>query len=126
MPFICMAPSPSKAMAGRSGWANLAPMAYGTPGPMVASVPDSEPRCSVAVNFRCRAYQLAADPESDETMALAGSRSESSQNSRWGLTIPSLSLSVMAWRCMVSHQPDTLASTVSRQDRSSLRVSNGR
>ena len=29
-------------MAVRSGWPNLAPMPYGTPGPMVARVPDSE------------------------------------------------------------------------------------
>jgi hypothetical protein len=39
-PFICMAPSPAKTMTGRSGCANLAPMPYGTAGPMVASVPD--------------------------------------------------------------------------------------
>lgn len=44
IPFICIAPSPTKAIPGRSGCAHFAPMAYGTPGPMVASVPDSEPR----------------------------------------------------------------------------------
>ena len=27
-------------MTGRSGWANFAPIAYGTPGPIVASVPE--------------------------------------------------------------------------------------
>ena len=48
MPFICIAPSPTKAIAGRSGWANLAPMTYGTPGPIVARVPDSEPRMPAA------------------------------------------------------------------------------
>jgi len=43
IPFICMAPSPTSAMTGRPGWPNFAPMAYGTPGPIVARVPDSEP-----------------------------------------------------------------------------------
>ena len=27
MPFICIAPSPTSAITGRSGWANLAPIA---------------------------------------------------------------------------------------------------
>ena len=40
------------------------------------------------MNLRCRAYQLAADPESAATMALAGRRVESSQTRRCGLTNP--------------------------------------
>ena len=45
-PFICIAPSPTRAYAGRSGCANLAPMAYGTAQPMVAKVPDRVARMS--------------------------------------------------------------------------------
>ena len=41
-----MAPSPSNAIAGRSGCANFAPIAYGTALPIVASVPESDPRMS--------------------------------------------------------------------------------
>jgi hypothetical protein len=41
-PFICIAPSPTRAMATRSGCANFAAIAYGTPAPIEASVPDSE------------------------------------------------------------------------------------
>ena len=76
-PFICMAPSPTSAKTGRSGCANLAAIAYGTPAPMVASVPESEP----IIPWRrrtSRAYQLAAEPESEVTMAPSGSRLESS------------------------------------------------
>ena len=32
----------------------------------------------------------------------------------------------MAWRCIVSHQPDTFVSIVSRHDRSALRSSRGK
>src|ERR1700754_4567131 len=85
MPFICMAPSPVSAIAGRSGWANLAPIAYGTAAPMVARPPDSDPRTSPRMR-RCRAYQLATEPESAVTIASSGSRSESSQTIRMGLT----------------------------------------
>ncbi len=42
MPFICIAPSPTSAITVRSGCAYLAAIAYGTPGPMVASPPESE------------------------------------------------------------------------------------
>ena len=100
MPFICIAPSPTKAMPGRSGWAHFAPITYGTPGPMVARVPDSEPR-TPAGNFRWRAYQLAADPESAAMIALAGMPLDSSQKIRIGLTG---SASVIAVRCTVVHQ----------------------
>ena len=42
MPFIWIAPSPTSAITGRSGYANFAAIAYGTPGPIVASVPESD------------------------------------------------------------------------------------
>src|SRR5690606_40502388 len=83
--LICMAPSPTSATTGRSGWANLAAIAYGTPEPMVARVPESEPRMSPR-NLMSRAYQLAADPESQVTIAFSGMRDESSQKTRCGLT----------------------------------------
>jgi hypothetical protein len=51
MLFICMAPSATKAMPGRSGCAHFAPITYGTAGPIVAKVPDNEPR-TPAGNFR--------------------------------------------------------------------------
>src|SRR3954471_20772646 len=57
-----MAPSPTSATTGRSGWANLAPIAYGTAAPMVARVPDSEPRIVPRIR-RWRAYHVAAQPE---------------------------------------------------------------
>ncbi len=63
MPFISIAPSPTVAMTGRSGCASFAAIAYGTPGPIVASPPESEaimPRRS----FTSRAYQSAEEPES--------------------------------------------------------------
>src|ERR1044072_7397624 len=41
MPFICIAPSPTSAITGRSGFVNFAATAHGTPGPIVASVPAS-------------------------------------------------------------------------------------
>src|SRR3954470_2417105 len=82
--FICIAPSPTNAMTGRSGWAYLAPIAYGTAAPLVARVPASDPR-PPARNFRSRAYQLAAEPESEVTIALSGRRGFSSQNNSIGL-----------------------------------------
>ena len=63
----------------------MAPIAYGTAGPMVASVPESDPRTSPRIR-RKRAYQFAADPESEVTIALLGSRSDSSHTIRMGLT----------------------------------------
>src|SRR4051812_29311081 len=72
MLFICIAPSPTSAMTGRPGWANLAAIAYGTAAPIEASPPDSEhiwPRWI----FRSRAYQFAHDPESLVMMASGGS-----------------------------------------------------
>ena len=84
---------------------------------MVASVPDSEPRTSPR-NFSWRAYQFADEPESAATMALAGSRVDSSRNSSIGLTgLASTSASAS----MVRHQRSTPASMPSRQDRSSFR-----
>src|SRR4051812_49773607 len=72
MLFICMAPSPTSAMTGRPGWANLAAIAYGTAAPIEASPPESEhiwPRWIL----RSRAYQFAHDPESLVMMASGGS-----------------------------------------------------
>src|ERR1700747_2010841 len=101
-----MAPSPAKTMTGRPGGPNFAPIPYGTPGPMVASVPDSEPRMSPR-NFSWRAYQFADEPESAATMALAGSRVDSSRNSSIGLTgLASTSASAS----MDRHQGSTPAS----------------
>ena len=117
MPFICIAPSPANTITGRSGFPNLAPMPYGTPGPMVARLPDSDPRMSPR-NRNWRAYQLADEPESAVTIALSGSRGDSSANNRSGLTI---STDTIASICMVSHQRATLASMPSRHERSSLR-----
>ena len=109
-----MAPSPVSAIAGRSGWANLAPIAYGTAAPIVASVPDSEPRTAPRI-FRNRAYQFATEPESAATIAFGGSRSESSQTIRIGLT--GLASSI-AWRSIVPHHATTFSSIVSRHARS--------
>ena len=86
---------------------------------MVARFPESEPRI-VPLNFSCRAYQLAEDPESAATMASAGICPLSSQTSLIGLTKPGLSLSIMASSSVVSHQSATLDSIVSRHFRSSL------
>src|ERR1700710_61112 len=85
MLFICIAPSPTSATTARSGKANFAAMAYGTAAPIDASPPDSEhimPRRAL----RSRAYQLAHEPESLETIALAGIRGDNSQTVRCGLT----------------------------------------
>src|SRR5437763_13626264 len=84
MPFSCMAPSPQQAMATRSGNANFAAITYGTPGPIVARFPDSDP-IMPRRNFRSRAYQLAVDPESAEMMHLSGNRFDASQKTRCGL-----------------------------------------
>src|SRR6201994_435773 len=111
-PFICMAPSPAKTMDGRSGWPNLAPMPYGTPGPMVASVPDSDPRMSPR-NFSWRAYQFADEPESAATMASSGSRVDSSRNSSIGLTG---SAATSASASIDSHQRATSDSMPPRPD----------
>ncbi|GAA5231362.1 hypothetical protein GCM10025794_27030 [Massilia kyonggiensis] len=77
MLFICMAPSPTSAITGRSGCANLAAIAYGTAAPIDASPPDSEyiwPRCTL----RSRAYQFAQEPESLVTIASRASSGDSS------------------------------------------------
>src|SRR3569833_4163794 len=63
MLFICMAPSPTRAITGRSGWANLAAMAYGTAAPIEASPPESDAIIPRRI-FTSRAYQLAQEPES--------------------------------------------------------------
>lgn len=57
VPFMCIEPSPAKTITGRSGWPISASIPYGTPGPIVASVPRILPR-----KRNCRAYQLADEP----------------------------------------------------------------
>src|SRR5213596_1634873 len=64
MLFICMAPSPTRAMTGRPGWANFAPIAYGTAAPMDARPPDREHIMPRRI-LRSRANQFAQLPESD-------------------------------------------------------------
>src|SRR6059058_885071 len=84
MPFICIAPSPAYAIATRSGYANLAAITYGTPGPIVARLPLSDP-IMPRRNLRSRAYQLATEPESAEITQSSGRRFDASQKTRWGL-----------------------------------------
>ena len=69
-----------------------------------------------------RANQFAADPESDARIARSGSREDSSQNTRCGL---SGSASFIARRSITCHQSATPASTSLRQERSSLRFRRG-
>ena len=87
MPSICIAPSPSEAITGRSGYAIFAANAYGTPGPIVASVPERAAFIP-SRSFRCRAHQLVAEPESAVRMQSSGSRELSSWKTSSGL-IPS-------------------------------------
>src|ERR1700740_3209928 len=84
MPFISMAPSPTRAITTRSGKANFAAIAYGTPGPIVARVPDKEAIIPRRI-LRSRANQLAADPESEDRIQLSGKREDNSQKTRCGL-----------------------------------------
>src|SRR6266545_362583 len=113
-PFICIAPSPTSAIATRYGCANFAAIAYGTPGPIVARVPESDASIPLRT-LTSRANQFAAEPESEVRMQLSGSREESSQNTRWGLIG---SASVIARASISSHQSRTCFSIRSRQERS--------
>ena len=79
MPPICIAPSPTSAIATRSGNANLAAIAYGTPGTIVARLPDSIAFMPRRI-LMWRAYQFAAEPESLERIAFSGSWRESAVN----------------------------------------------
>ena len=121
MPFICMAPSPTSAITVRSGKANLAAMAYGTPGPMLARPPDRLAFMPLR-NLISRAYQFAAEPESQVRMALSGRRGDSSQNTRCGLTGLA---SFMARASITRHQRATFSSISVCQPRSVLRSSKG-
>ena len=87
----------------------------------MANVPDTEPR-TPSVNRRHLAYQLVDDPESAVTMALCGNRWDSSHTMRMGLAGLADS---MLWRSSVSHQSETLFSTVVRHERSCFSFSNG-
>src|SRR6185503_646086 len=78
MPSICIAPSPTSAIDTLSGKANLAAIVYGTPGHMVASVPESDAFMPSRI-FKLRANQLADDPESAVRIQLSGSFGDSSQ-----------------------------------------------
>ena len=71
MPPICMAPSPTMATDTRSGKPNLAAIPYGTPGTMVARLPDRDAFMPRRIRM-WRAYQSAAVPESDDKMAWSG------------------------------------------------------
>src|SRR4051794_10906584 len=105
------------ATTGRSGKANFAAMAYGTPQPIVARLPESVPIMPSRI-FTSRAYQFAADPESAERMARSGSRDDSSQNTRCGLMgFPGLS----ARASSTFHHREIIDSIHPRQERSVLR-----
>ena len=105
-------------MTGRPGCANFAAIAYGTPGTIVASVPESEARFPLR-SFNWRANQFVEEPESAVTIASSGSTCESSWTTRCGFIG---SASIMARRSTMSHQSSTFASIFSRQRRSSLRT----
>ncbi|SAL88940.1 hypothetical protein AWB74_08813 [Caballeronia arvi] len=122
MLFICMAPSPTSAMTGRSGNANFAAIAYGTAAPIDASPPESE-QCMPRFTFKSRAYQLATDPESLVTMAFAGTRVDNSQTVRCGFTPATLVAS--ARFSSVFHQSSIQPSMRLRHERSDFCSSRG-
>src|SRR6201993_3138982 len=110
-----------QAMATRSGKANFAAMTYGTPGPIVARFPDSDP-IMPSRNLRSRAYQLAVDPESAAMMQRSGSFGDSSQNTRSGLIG---SAGVMARSSTSFHHSTISFSIFSRHERLVLRFNSG-
>src|SRR5438067_9048001 len=108
-------------MATRSGKANFAAITYGTPGPIVARFPERDP-IMPRRNLRSRAYQLAAEPESEEMMQLSGSRDDNSQKTRCGL----IGLALVIARASMSFHHSTISSSIRfRQLRSFLRSSIG-
>src|SRR5260370_10805301 len=109
------------AIATRSGNANFAAITYGTPGPIVARLPESDPIIPRR-NLRSRAYQLAVDPESAATMQLSGS-DDNSQNTRCGLIGSAL---VIARFSISFHHSTISLSIFSRHERSALRCNIGR
>src|SRR5215471_5222678 len=121
IPFICIAPSPTIAIAILSGNQNFAAIAYGTPGPIVARLPDKEAIIPLLI-FRSRANQLAAEPESEVRMQESGNRGESSQKTRCGLIGLAL---LMALASSTFHHLAILFSIVCRQERSSFRFKYG-
>ena len=88
---------------------------------MVASPPESD-AIMPGRSLRSRAYQAALEPESPVTMQPSGSRGDSSQNTRCGL---SGSASFIARASSTRHQRATLRSTSARQRRSGLGLSKG-
>src|SRR3954470_5899326 len=63
IPSICMAPSPTMATGTRSGYANLAAIAYGTAGHMLDKFPESDAIIPSRI-FIFLASQKAEVPES--------------------------------------------------------------
>src|SRR5690349_24731986 len=84
MPIICMAPSPTNAMAIRFGKANFAAIAYGSAGHIVARFPEREAIIPLRILIS-RAYQFAVDPESAERIQSSGSFFDSSKKTLCGL-----------------------------------------
>src|ERR1700761_7362132 len=84
---------------------------------MDASPPESDEDCPCCTR-KSRAYQLAQDPLSLVTMALAGSSGDISHTTRCGLTGLA---SALARPSSFFHQATTLASTVFDHSRSALR-----
>src|SRR3954468_20260711 len=111
MLFICMAPSPTRAITGRSGSAYLAAIAYGTAAPIDANPPERDAFMPRRI-FRSRANQLAQEPESLVMITRSGNRGDNSHVTRCGLT------GAAGWRARSSslfHQSLTLLSIVLRQ-----------
>ena len=73
------------AIATRSGNANLAAIAYGTAGPIVAKLPDSEPFMPRRI-CRWRASQLVAVPASPLKTTSSGKRFDSSVKTSSGFS----------------------------------------
>ena len=121
MPFIWNAPSPTMAMATRSGNANFAAITYGTPGPIVARLPESDAIIPLRI-FRYCAYQLAVEPESAARMQLSGSFGESSAKTRCGLIGFA---SCFARSATSFHQSRISSSICARHSRLVLRLSKG-
>src|ERR1700748_875395 len=88
-------------------------MAYGMPGPIVASEPDTDAIMPRRI-LTSRAYQLVPEPVSQAMMHFSGSLGDNSQKMRCGLS-GLASFIARFWR--TSHQPWTFFSIVSRQER---------
>src|SRR6218665_340775 len=96
-------------------------MAYGTPHPMVARLPDRDVIIPSRI-FKSLANQLADVPESAARITPSGSFGDNSQKTRSGLRGLA---ETIAWPSTSFHHRRTPLSTCSRQLRSSLRLSSG-